>query len=239
MLIIHNLTKSYKGKQILKGISLTLPKGHIGLLLGGSGVGKSTLLKILSHLEKADTGTITLNNKPLQIKARAQTVGMVFQHFNLFNHLSVERNITLALEKVVGWDFLKAQKRAHELLTKYKLEDKAQGPITSLSGGQKQRLAIARALALNPKIICMDEPTSALDPALTNTIAHQIQLLADEGYIVLVATHDTHLISSLKSTIYLMENGQIKETATTQEFNRNSEQFPQIKKFMQGNAFDV
>lgn len=226
MLKIQNLTKTFHKKVILDNVSLSLEKGEIALLLGASGVGKSTLLRILNNLEAADSGAIT-QSEPLRI-------GMVFQHFNLFGHLSVERNITLALEKVVGLPASEAQEIAHELLEKFGLRDKAQLAVTRLSGGQKQRLAIARALALNPHVLCMDEPTSALDPGLTDSVAKHMQALAQEGYSLLVATHDMRLLDKLSCTLYLMDKGEIIETAHSSQFKENPERFPALYGFAHG-----
>ncbi len=235
MLNIHNISKTFNGKKIFTDLSLTVGPGQIALLLGSSGVGKSTLLRILSNLETPDTGTILLDGKPLK-DYPPYTVGMVFQHFNLFKHLSVEHNITLALEKIFGWDSAKAHEHAYKLLEQYNIEDKASQPITSLSGGQKQRLAIARALALNPRIVCMDEPTSALDPRLTHSIAQEIQNLAQKGHIVIVSTHDMNLVSHLDCTIYLIDQGHIIETASSKELQTEAHGFKHISTFIKGTS---
>lgn len=236
MLKIKNLIKTYGDKKIVDDVSLTVKKGEIAILLGQSGVGKSTLLRILSNLEHADSGVISLDDKLLDPRTIeiSHSIGMVFQQFNLFEHLTVQENITLALEKVLGSTKNQAQEVADKLLTQYGLIDKKNKYVSSLSGGQKQRLAIARTLAMKPQIICMDEPTSALDPLLTSFVAKSIQELADQGYIVLVATHDVALIDKLKCTIYLMQAGQIIETATAQDFKNNKDKYPEISKFVAG-----
>ena len=228
MLKIENLTKEFNTKKILNNISLTIKKGEIALFLGASGVGKSTLLRILNNLETINSGTLSLHGTPLNLATinTTHSVGMVFQHFNLFDHLTIEQNITLPLEKVLKRKPADAIKTAHHLLKQYSLLDQKNKYASQLSGGQKQRLAIARALAMQPKIICLDEPTSALDPVLTSYVANNIQQLATEGYIVLVATHDC--------TIYLMSEGTIVETAQSQELKNNPEQFPRLKKFIAG-----
>lgn len=233
MLEIKDLTKTYHNKTVLKDISLTVQPGEIALLLGSSGVGKSTLLRILNGLETFDKGIILLNNKPLDIK-HTRAVGMVFQQFNLFEHMTVKRNITLALERALKKTPQEADASALALLKKYGLEDKADISVTQLSGGQKQRLAIARTLALRPRVICMDEPTSALDPLLTNYVAQSIQELAQEGYIVLVASHDTALIEKLDCTIYLMDKGELVQTANSREFRLYPDTYPRIKSFVEG-----
>ena len=236
MLNIRNLKKSFNSKIILNDISLNVKNGEIALFLGASGVGKSTLLRILNNLETVTSGSLSLNNAPLDLATinTTHTVGMVFQHFNLFDHLSVERNITLPLERVLKKNPDDAQQYAQKLLARYGLLEKKDKYASQLSGGQKQRLAIARALAMEPKIICLDEPTSALDPVLTSYVANNIQQLANDGYIVLVATHDTDLVKKLICTIYLMSEGSIIERGPSQAFNENPDAFPHIKKFIAG-----
>ncbi len=236
MLKIEKINKFFKDKQILNDVSLSVNKGEIAVLLGTSGVGKSTLLRILNNLETIDSGVLSLNEKPLNLATINTThkIGMVFQHFNLFEHLTVEQNITLPLEKVLKYSTDQAQLIAHNLLKRYGLEDKKNAYAAHLSGGQKQRLAIARAIAMKPDVICLDEPTSALDPVLTSYVAQNIQQLADEGYIVLVATHDTGLLAKLNCTIYLMSKGSIIETAQSQDLKNNPDEYPFIKKFIAG-----
>jgi ABC-type polar amino acid transport system ATPase subunit len=236
MLKINQLTKSFGTRKILNDINLTVQKGEIALFLGSSGVGKSTLLRILNNLETVNSGTISLDGTPLDLTKinTTHTVGMVFQQFNLFDHLTVEQNITLPLEKVLKKNPAEATKIAHQLLQRYGLLDKNNKYASQLSGGQKQRLAIARALAMEPKIMCLDEPTSALDPVLTSFVANNIQQLATDGYIVLVASHDTDLIEKLSCTIYLMSEGRIIETAQSENLKINPDGFPKIKKFIAG-----
>lgn len=236
MLKIDHITKAFNTKKILNNISLTVQKGEIALFLGSSGVGKSTLLRILNNLETINSGTISLNGTPLNLATinTTHTVGMVFQHFNLFDHLTVEQNITLPLKRVLKKNVPEAQKTARKLLERYGLIEQKNKYPAQLSGGQKQRLAIARALAMKPKIICLDEPTSALDPVLTSYIAHNIQQLATEQFIVLVATHDTDLLKKLDCTIYLMSEGSIIETAQSQQLHNNPDAFPRIKRFIAG-----
>jgi polar amino acid transport system ATP-binding protein len=237
MLKIEHLTKSFNNRKILDDISLQVKHGEIALLLGQSGVGKSTLLRVLNNLEKPDAGTISLDGKVLDLSKVNQehTIGMVFQQFNLFEHLSVEENITLPLEKLLHKSKKEAQEIAHALLKHYGLEDKASMYISQLSGGQKQRLAIARTLALKPKVICLDEPTSALDPLLTSHVAKNIQELANQKYIVLVASHDVALLDKLNCTIYLMQAGKIIESAPSSDFKEHRDKYPRINKFVIGN----
>lgn len=236
MLDIKNVSKSFGNKTILDHVSLQINKGEIAVLLGASGVGKSTLLRVLNHLEIPDSGSFYLNGKPLDLSTvnKTHTIGFVFQNFNLFDHLTVEENITLALEKVSGKSKKEADAIAKKLLEHYGLADKARAYPADLSGGQKQRLALARTLALKPQVVCLDEPTSALDPLLTAYVATIIQELAKEGYIVLVATHDTSLLERLYCTIYLMKDGKIVETAQSSELAKNPSSYPQIKNFIAG-----
>lgn len=237
MLKIEHLNKSFHTKKILNNVSLSIQKGEIALFLGSSGVGKSTLLRILNNLETVNSGTISLDGTPLNLNTinTTHTVGMVFQHFNLFEHLTVEQNITLPLERILKKTPSDAQNIAHSLLQRYGLLEQKNKYALQLSGGQKQRLAIARALVMQPKIICLDEPTSALDPVLTSYVANNIQQLATDGYIVLVATHDTDLLKKLDCTIYLMSEGSIIETAHSHELHSKPQFFPLITKFIAGN----
>ena len=236
MLKINQLSKIFGSKKVLNNINLTVNKGEIAVFLGSSGVGKSTLLRILNNLETINSGSITLDDKELNLATinTTHTVGIVFQHFNLFDHLTVEQNIILPLEKVLKKNSADAIKIAHHLLHRYGLLDKNNKYAFQLSGGQKQRLAIARAIAMEPKIMCLDEPTSALDPVLTSYVANNIQQLATDGYIVLVATHDTDLIAKLNCTIYLMSEGTIIETARSEDLKNNPDNYPKIKKFIAG-----
>lgn len=236
MLKIEHVTKTYDHKTILNDVSLHVNKGEIAVLLGASGVGKSTMLRILNNLETVDMGQFYLDGKPLDLTKvnQTHTVGFVFQNFNLFDHLSVAENITLALEKALGKTKEEAHTIAIALLEHYGLADKAHAYPADLSGGQKQRLALARTLALKPKVVCLDEPTSALDPLLTAYVANIIQELSKDGYIVLVATHDTSLLERLHCTIYLMKHGKIVETAPSKDFAQNPNAYPQIKNFIAG-----
>jgi len=236
MLTIENLSKSFNNKIILNNISFSVAKGEIAFFLGSSGVGKSTLLRILNNLETPDQARVLLNGKILNLSTvnKTHTIGMVFQHFNLFENLTVEQNITLPLEKITHKSKAKASSIAHDLLQKYGLLEQKNKYTSQLSGGQKQRLAIARALALQPKILCLDEPTSALDPILTNYVAQCIQQLAQEGYSIIVASHDTTLLEKLDCTIYLMENGSIIETAESKKFKEHKKTYPHINKFIIG-----
>lgn len=236
MLKIKNLSKSFNNKKVLDNISFDVKNGEIAVFLGQSGVGKSTLLRILNNLESYEDGEIILNNKPLDLKKANEEhlIGMVFQQFNLFEHMTVERNITFVLEKSAKKNCHDAKLIAQDLLKKFGLLDKANLPVTELSGGQKQRLAIARTLSLKPQVVCLDEPTSALDPMLTGFVANNIEELRNQNYTVLVTTHDIALIERLECTIYLMDSGKIVESTLSQEYFAHPEQYPLIEKFVTG-----
>lgn len=236
MLKIENIIKIFNGKKVLDSVSLNVNKGEIAVLIGSSGVGKSTMLRVLNNLETCDQGTVSLDGSTLDLATvnTTHTIGMVFQNFNLFEHLTVEQNITLALEKVQKMSPSQAHDIATTLLKNYGLGDKANTYVSSLSGGQKQRLAIVRTLALKPKVVCMDEPTSALDPLLTTYVANTIQELAAQGFTVLVATHDVMLLEKMNCTIHLMKNGKIIESVDSQKFFSNKNQYPMLNAFVSG-----
>ncbi len=228
MLSVKHIIKTFHGKKILDDVSFDVHPGQITVLLGQSGVGKSTILRILNHLETLDSGSIELDNKAIEFKK----VGMLFQDFNLFNHLTVLENITLPLTKVALKSISDAQKIAHALLQQFGLESKAASYPVALSGGQKQRVALARTLAMNPSVICLDEPTSALDPQLKSDIAQIITKLSQQGFMIIVATHDTTLLQQLACTIHLMQDGKIIETATTKELLQYDDRYKNIKNFI-------
>jgi polar amino acid transport system ATP-binding protein len=236
MLSIIKVCKSFHGKRILDEIDLTVNRGEIALLLGSSGVGKSTLLRVLNNLETIESGSIFLDNVPLDLDTVNQnhTVGMVFQQFNLFEHLTVLENLTLALIHAAGKKKEEAEEIGLSLLKRYNLLEKKNAYIGQLSGGQKQRVAVARALALKPRIICFDEPTSALDPSFTNQVAQTIQQLAREKYIILVATHDIRLLDLLDCTVHLMDRGIIIESANSKKLLTNLDNYPCVQKFIAG-----
>lgn len=228
MLKVQQLKKRAGERTILNQLSFSCAPGEVALFLGGSGVGKSTLLRVLNNLENYQEGTLLLDDVPLAF----DQVGMVFQHFNLFNHLSVLDNLTIALIQCKKMSRYEARQIARALLEKYELLDKADFPVKKLSGGQKQRVAIARTVAMSPKIICMDEPTSALDPQLTKQVALMIGDLAKTGCIVLVTTHDTLLIDMLPSTLHLMEQGQIVESVSSTLLKRSGDLCPKLSRFL-------
>lgn len=234
MFKVDQLSKKIGSKVILDHLSFEIARGEIGLFLGGSGVGKSTLLRVLNHLETYDAGTFTLDGKILNVSEvnKNHTIGMVFQHFNLFENLNVEENITLALIKLKGLTLPQARQIAHELLDQYGLKGFEQASVQRLSGGQKQRLAIARTMAMNPQITCLDEPTSALDPRLTGQVAACVKSLAVDNRIVLLTTHDMSLVDLLDAKIFYMHQGVIAETCSTNAFKANPSNYPLLQQFL-------
>ena len=217
ILKIHNITKSFGSSTILDSVSFELAKGEIKVLIGPSGGGKSTLLQCINCLVVPDSGEIELENERVDYSRKQdlyklrQQVGMIFQDFNLFDHLTALDNITIALRKVKRLDKKEARQRARLELDQVGLGDKETLYPAQLSGGQKQRLAIARALAMDPKILLLDEPTSALDPTLIGEVIAVIKGLAVNGMTMIMATHQISLISNLADEILFMENGRIVE----------------------------
>ncbi len=214
MLEIKNLNKSFNNQELLNDISFSLNKGEIGVLLGKSGAGKTTLLRCICGLEEFDSGEIIFNDKVfrtskdiLKIKG---IIGMVFQNFNLFPHLSVIENITTAPIKVLNQDIQKAEQIAINLLKLFDLEDKINAYPFELSGGQKQRVAIARACALSPDIICFDEPTSALDSNSIENVVNIIKKLKEQNVTVLIVTHDIKFANMISDKTICIKDGSIE-----------------------------
>jgi ABC-type polar amino acid transport system ATPase subunit len=241
MLILKNISKKVSGKKILDAISCSIAPGSIAIFLGPSGVGKSTLLRALNNLETIDSGEVILDGKTIDLKIvhKTHTIGMVFQHFALFEHWTVIQNIMQPLIISQKKTVLQAERRAISLLDDYQLLEHKNKPINRLSGGQKQRLAIARTLALSPQIICLDEPTSALDPLLSSYVAQTIIHLKNNGYFVLLATHDTAFVQKLPAVLYLMQEGRIIESISTEQYFKNPAQHPHIHAFMTGKKDEI
>ena len=238
-LSILNITKKVGNKTILDRLSVEVEKGSIAIFLGSSGVGKSTLLRVLNNLETINSGQVYFGDKTkpadlldLSEVNQSHTIGLVFQHFNLFEHLTVMQNVTLALIYVQKLSKKSAEKIASDALKSYNLYEFKDKSVSCLSGGQKQRLALARLIVLKPQVICLDEPTSALDPYLTNFVADSITQLAQEGYTVLISTHDTNLVSRLNATVHLMKSGKIIESVETKKISEKTA--PLIFAFLQG-----
>ena len=217
ILRVKNITKSFGDVTILNSVSIELAKGDIKILIGPSGGGKSTLLQCINCLVMPDSGEIELDNERIQFTRKQdiyrlrQEVGMIFQDFNLFDHLTALGNITVPLRKVKKMSKKEAEQRARLELEQVGLSDKESLYPAQLSGGQKQRVAIARALAMDPKILLLDEPTSALDPTLIGEVINVIKGLAVKGMTMIMATHQISLIHNLADEILFMEDGRIVE----------------------------
>ncbi len=219
---VTNLKKNFGKLEVLKDISMDVSEGEVVVLLGPSGSGKSTLLRCLNQLETATAGQILVDghditNKHTDINKVRQNIGMVFQHFNLFNHLTVLDNMTLAPAHLKVMTKDEAKKKAMELLTRVGLADKADAFPSQLSGGQKQRVAIARALAMKPDIMLFDEPTSALDPEMVGEVLAVMKELAKEGMTMVVVTHEIGFAREVADRVIFMEGGYIVEQGTPEE----------------------
>src|SRR5574340_482295 len=219
---IKDVRKHFGDVEALKGVSLNVDKGEVVVIIGPSGSGKSTLLRCINRLEEFDGGSIIVDGIPLDtaenINAVRTEVGMVFQQFNLFPHLSVLDNILLAQRIVRKRDKAEAEKVGMELLKKVGIPEKAKAYPGQLSGGQQQRVAIARALAMNPKIMLFDEPTSALDPEMIKEVLDVMMELAREGMTMVVVTHEMGFARAAARRIIFMDEGQILEEAPPAEF---------------------
>jgi len=219
---IENIHKHFGKVHALRGVSLDVHKGEVVVIIGPSGSGKSTLLRCINRLEEYDAGKILVDNIPLDnarnINAVRREVGMVFQSFNLFAHLTAMENLTLAQRVVRKRRRGESEKNALELLTKVGIPEKAQAYPIQLSGGQQQRVAIARALAMNPKIMLFDEPTSALDPEMIKEVLDVMLALAKEGMTMVVVSHEMGFARAAADRMILMDEGQIIDEATPDKF---------------------
>ncbi len=226
MIEVKDLHKSFNGNEVLKGINENIDEGEVVVVIGPSGSGKSTFLRCLNLLEKPDSGEIWVDNQQINVSGVnknqvRQKMGMVFQHFNLFPHLTVKKNITLAPVKLKKFTKDEADKKANELLKIVGLEEKANAFPKSLSGGQQQRIAIARALAMEPEIMLFDEPTSALDPEMVGEVLEVMKNLAKSGMTMVVVTHEMGFAREVASRILFMDEGQILERGTPEEIFEN------------------
>lgn len=223
VLRVEGLSKKIAGKQILDNCSLTVHRGELMVLIGPSGAGKSTLLQCIDFLIHPDEGAIWLEDQKLDTTDKAKLcnfraqVGMIFQDFNLFDHLTAEENVAIALRKVKGLNRKEAKERAMDELARVGLARRALLYPAQLSGGQKQRVAIARTLAMDPKAILLDEPTSALDPELVGEVLAVIRDLAAGGMTMIMATHQMEFTRALANQILFMEKGKIIERGTPDE----------------------
>jgi polar amino acid transport system ATP-binding protein len=226
VIVAENLQKRYENLDVLKGISLTINKGDVVCLVGPSGCGKSTFLRCLTRLEEPTGGKVFLDGEEVTEKGIDKTrakMGMVFQHFNLFPHLTVKRNITLAPTRLHRMTRAQADERAMELLERIGLADKANVYPGSLSGGQKQRIAIARALAMDPEVLLFDEPTSALDPEMVGEVLELMKELARGGMTMVVVTHEMGFAREVANRVIFIDEGVIKVDKPPQEFFSNPE----------------
>jgi polar amino acid transport system ATP-binding protein len=238
---VSNLKKSYGKLDVLKQITFDVNKNDVIAVIGPSGSGKSTMLRSLVHLEEIDGGSICISgdylvkdgiySKPQEIKRITSKMGMVFQHFNLFPHLTVKENLELAPKLVKKELNAEIERRSTELLKKIGLSDRASAYPAKLSGGQKQRVAIARALMMNPEILLFDEPTSALDPELTGEVLQVMKQLAEEHMTMIVVTHEMGFAKEVANRVIFMDNGEIIESGLPTEIFTNPK-FERTKAFL-------
>jgi len=222
----ENIHKSYGGLSVLRGISFEVKRGETKVIIGPSGTGKSTLLRCINQLSPPDKGRVWLDgveitDPKVDINKVRSSIGMVFQDFNLFAHLPVLDNVRIGLTKVKGMEKKEATDLAMEELQRVGLRDKASSYPAELSGGQQQRVSIARALAMNPKLILFDEPTSALDPELIGEVLNVMINLAKEGMTMLVVSHEMGFARSVANEIIFMEHGVIVEEGPPQQLFSN------------------
>ncbi|MGM0502191.1 MAG: amino acid ABC transporter ATP-binding protein [Bacillota bacterium] len=229
MIKVDDLHKHFGDLEVLKGINETVKQGEVVVVIGPSGSGKSTFLRCLNRLEEPTAGKVyidgeQINSPEVDINQLRQETGMVFQHFNLFPHKTVLGNITLAPMKLKGLSQEKADEIAYELLKKVGLKDKAETYPSQLSGGQKQRIAIARALAMQPKVMLFDEPTSALDPEMVGEVLDVMEELAVEGMTMVVVTHEMGFAREAGDRVLFMDHGIIVEEAEPEELFNNPQE---------------
>lgn len=247
---VERVKKQFDGLEVLKGVSFTLDRGQVLSIIGRSGSGKSTLLRCINHLETVDAGSIRVCGEPVvedgvypnpeSLRKTLLHLGMVFQDYNLFPHMSVLRNVMEAQMLVLKRSKEQAAAAARELLRKLGLADKESAYPCQLSGGQAQRVSIARALALDPDILCFDEPTSALDPELTGEVLSVIRGLAEENMTMIVVTHEMAFARDLADKVIFMDEGVIVDQGTPEQVlvnpeNERTRQF--LKRYIQENGF--
>ena len=238
LLEMKNITKTFGAVKAVDNVSLRLNAGEVVSLCGENGSGKSTLIRLINQLESLSGGEILIDGKPTSrlsgsaLRQLRSRVGFVFQQFNLYAHLTAQENITLALERVHGWEKSAAQARALALLRQVGLEEKAQQMPAQLSGGQQQRVAIARALASSPQIILFDEPTSALDPEMIGEVLQVMKTLAHSGITMLVVTHEMQFAREIADRVVFIDGGDILEVAPPAEFFAHP-QHARARRFLQ------
>ena len=233
---VRDLKKTFGSNEVLKGLNVDVAEGEVVCVIGPSGSGKSTFLRCLNKLEDITAGTVTVNGFDLtdakvDLNAVRQNIGMVFQHFNLFPHMTVLQNIMLAPVELKKLDKAAARAKGMELLKRVGLAEKADARPASLSGGQKQRVAIARALAMNPGIMLFDEATSALDPEMVGEVLQVIRDLAAEGMTMVVVTHEMGFAREVADRVIFMDAGYICEEGTPEAIFTNAQQ-PRLQEFL-------
>lgn len=226
MIEIKGLHKSYGKIKVLRGIDLRVDESEVVVIIGASGSGKSTMLRCVNFLEMPQKGSISIEGNLVDSKSKnlnliRQEVGMVFQHFNLFPHMTVIGNVMEGLIQVKKYNYEEAEKEALKMLEKVGLSDKAQVYPSVISGGQKQRVAIARALAMHPKVMLFDEPTSALDPELVGGVLQVMKDLANEGMTMMVVTHEMGFAREVADRVVFIDQGLIVEEGTPEEIFNN------------------
>jgi len=229
LLTVEDVEKSYGDERVLEGVSFDMDPGDVTVLMGPSGSGKSTMLRCVNRLTEVDAGEIRLDGRPVtgpdvDVNELRREVGMVFQDINLFAHLTALRNVTLGLRRVKGMDRGPARERAREQLAAVGLADQVDSYPGELSGGQKQRVGIARALAMDPKLVLFDEPTSALDPELIGEVTAVMRDLAEGGVTMLVVTHEMSFARSAATDALFLEDGRIVERGPPEQLFDDPEQ---------------
>ncbi len=233
---INNLEKTFGNNKVLCGINTEIKAGEVLVIVGPSGSGKSTFLRCLNLLEEPTGGELyfegqQINSPKCDVNKLRQKMGMVFQQFNLFPHMTVRKNITIGPVKLLGVSQEEADKKAMELLNRVGLPDKADAYPNQLSGGQKQRIAIARSLAMNPDVMLFDEPTSALDPEMVGEVLELMKELAKSGMTMAVVTHEMGFAKEVGTRVVFIDDGNIQEEGTPEEFFSNP-QNPRLRDFL-------
>lgn len=233
---VTDLIKTYGDNEVLKGINLSVENNEVVVVIGPSGSGKSTFLRTLNKLEEPTSGSIIIDDMDIadsktDINKVRENIGMVFQHFNLFNNLSVGENIMLAPVELKKENKAEAAEQAKKLLATVGLESKFDATVQSLSGGQQQRVAIARALAMNPDVMLFDEPTSALDPEMVGDVLEVMKNLAQQGMTMIVVTHEMGFAKEVADRVVFVDDGNIQEQGTPDEIF-NHPQNPRLRDFL-------
>lgn len=241
MIEVKNIIKNFGTNEVLRGVSLNVDRGNVVAIIGPSGSGKSTLLRCIIGLEKINGGSIIINGQPVvnnghylpdkKFRQVCSKMGMVFQHFNLFPHMSVKKNLISAPHLVNKENNVTLNARMEALLNKVGLEDKIDAMPSSLSGGQKQRVAIARAMMMQPEILLFDEPTSALDPELTGEVLMVMKQLAKENMTMVIVTHEMNFARDIADHVVFMDNGLIAAEGTSHDIFYNNEN-ERLKSFL-------